>query len=99
MGVSLKPEHLRRYKQIATLLLKYGRGDLAKSIAVDEVLEQPPAGRGAERDASQLASDLEALGPTFIKLGQILSTRADLLPVPYLEALARLQDHVLPFSY
>ena len=43
--------------------------------------------------------DLESLGPTFIKLGQILSTRADLLPPAYLDALARLQDHVEPFPY
>ena len=47
----------------------------------------------------QLAADLEKLGPTFVKLGQLLSTRADLLPLPYLEALARLQDKVEPFSF
>ena len=39
------------------------------------------------------------MGPTFIKLGQLLSTRADLLPLPYMEALARLQDNVGPFPY
>jgi ubiquinone biosynthesis protein len=49
--------------------------------------------------ASDLAADLEQLGPTFVKLGQLLSTRADLLPVPYLEALARLQDDVAPFGF
>ncbi len=49
--------------------------------------------------AEELAKDLENLGPTFIKLGQLLSTRADLLPGPYLEALERLQDHIEPFSY
>ena len=49
-------------------------------------------------DPEQLARDLEALGPTFIKLGQLLSTRSDLLPGPYLEALGRLQDSVEPFS-
>src|SRR6185503_12496185 len=43
--------------------------------------------------------DLERLGPTFVKLGQLLSTRADLLPQPYLDALARLQDDVKPFSF
>jgi predicted unusual protein kinase regulating ubiquinone biosynthesis (AarF/ABC1/UbiB family) len=46
-----------------------------------------------------LAKDLEKLGPTFIKLGQLLSTRADLLPAPYLDALTRLQDHIEPFPY
>ena len=52
-----------------------------------------------EPEAKELAADLEKLGPTFIKLGQLLSTRADLLPVPYLEALSRLQDHIEPFPY
>jgi ubiquinone biosynthesis protein len=49
--------------------------------------------------AEEFASDLESLGPTFIKLGQLLSTRADLLPPAYLAALARLQDDVEPFPY
>lgn len=47
----------------------------------------------------QLARDLESLGPTFIKLGQLLSTRVDLLPPAYIEALSRLQDNVDPFPF
>src|SRR5688572_33143709 len=47
-------------------------------------------------EPERLAKDLEKLGPTFIKLGQVLSTRADLLPPSYLEALSRLQDDVAP---
>src|SRR5207245_1191929 len=46
----------------------------------------------------EVANDLEKLGATFIKLGQLLSTRGDLLPEPYLEALSRLQDQIEPFS-
>jgi hypothetical protein len=46
-----------------------------------------------------LANDLEKLGPTFIKLGQVLSSRPDLLPPAYLEALTRLQDSVKPFPF
>ncbi|MGE0444713.1 MAG: AarF/UbiB family protein [Vicinamibacterales bacterium] len=45
------------------------------------------------------ARDLESLGPTFIKLGQLLSTRGDLLPPPYIEALSRLQDDLEPFPF
>ena len=47
----------------------------------------------------ELAADVENLGPTFIKLAQLLSTRADLLPQPYIDALTRLQDKVGPFPF
>lgn len=60
----------------------------------------PPEPDTEEARARQLADDLEAMGPTFIKLGQFLSTRADMLPGSYVTALARLQDRVgpVPFS-
>ena len=57
-----------------------------------------PAAPERAADAEELASDLERLGPTFVKLGQLLSTRPDLMPEPYLTALARLQDRVEPFG-
>ena len=99
MTLSLKPTHLKRYKDIAVLLMKYGRGDLAKRLDVEGDLPPESGGVDAPAKALELAKDLERLGPTFVKLGQLLSTRADLLPVPYLEALARLQDDVEPFSF
>jgi predicted unusual protein kinase regulating ubiquinone biosynthesis (AarF/ABC1/UbiB family) len=99
MAVSLKPTHLKRYKDIAVLLAKYGRADLAKGIGVEEEIGRPAAAEGVPPKAEELARDLEKLGPTFIKLGQLLSTRADVLPVAYVEALARLQDDVEPFSF
>jgi ubiquinone biosynthesis protein len=99
MTLSLKPTHLKRYKDIAVLLMKYGRGDLAKGLDVEGDLPPESGGVDAPAKAVELAQDLERLGPTFVKLGQLLSTRADLLPVPYLEALARLQDDVEPFSF
>jgi len=98
--VSLKPERLKRYKDVTLLLVKYGRSDLVKQAGLEDHLEL------SEHDlaetspkAEELAADLEKLGPTFIKLGQLLSTRADLLPTPYLEALTRLQDKIEPFPY
>ncbi len=100
MGVSLKPERLKRYKDVAMLLIKYGRSDLISQAGLEDSVELDEitaAATGAS--AEELAADLEKLGPTFIKLGQLLSTRADLLPKPYLEALERLQDHVEPISY
>src|SRR5215203_1700307 len=100
MVVSLKPERLKRYKDVAMLLIKYGRSDLISvaglegSLLPDEIIAESEAA-----PAEELAQDLERLGPTFIKLGQLLSTRADLLPGPYLEALTRLQDQIEPFPY
>ena len=98
--VSLKPERLKRYKDVTLLLVKYGRSDLVKQAGLEDHLElsEHDLSETAPK-AEELAADLEKLGPTFIKLGQLLSTRADLLPSPYLEALTRLQDRVEPFAY
>lgn len=98
--VSLKPERLKRYKDVALLLVKYGRSDLVKQAGLEDSLELDEQALAETRpQAEELAADLERLGPTFIKLGQLLSTRADLLPAPYLDALSRLQDHIEPFPY
>jgi ubiquinone biosynthesis protein len=98
--VSLKPERLKRYKDVTLLLVKYGRSDLVKQAGLEDHLELSEQDLSETApEAKELAADLEKLGPTFIKLGQLLSTRADLLPAPYLEALTRLQDHIEPFSY
>jgi predicted unusual protein kinase regulating ubiquinone biosynthesis (AarF/ABC1/UbiB family) len=92
-------KHLQRYKDIVALIWKYGRSDLASKVAVEEALDAPaPEVAEGDRTPEQLANDLEALGPTFVKLGQILSSRPDLVPPRYIEALARLQSDVKPFS-
>lgn len=98
--VSLKTERLKRYKDVTMLLVKYGRSDLVKQAGLEDTIEldEQQLAESAPK-AEELAADLEKLGPTFIKLGQLLSTRADLLPAPYLEALSRLQDQIGPFSY
>src|SRR5215212_1517060 len=87
---------LSRYRELAKFFAKYRRADFVTQAGREHDVS-PPAGDAAE--ARDFARDLEKLGPTFIKLGQILSTRADLLPPAYLEALARLQDDVGPFPY
>ncbi len=98
--MKLSATHLKRYKQIATLLWKYGRSDLVQQMGVDDGFD-PQEIKAGSTDASpeQLTDDLEAMGPTYVKLGQVLAGRPDLLPDPYLKALARLQDNVKPFSY
>src|SRR5438132_716594 len=63
MGISLKPEHLKRYKDIAWLLMKYGRSDLVKRAGLEEALESSEgAAPAVVPEAEQLACDLEALG-------------------------------------
>jgi ubiquinone biosynthesis protein len=100
VGISLKPQHLKRYKDVALLLFKYGRMDLVQAAGLDPALDDGAAAVAtADPAAAELADDLERMGPTFIKLGQLLSTRPDILPPPYLHALARLQDRVEPFSF
>jgi ubiquinone biosynthesis protein len=88
-------ERLSRYTEFATFLAKYGRADFVTRATA----ESPEVASGDSADAKAFVCDIEELGPTFIKLGQLLSTRADLLPPPYVEALARLQDDVELFAY
>jgi ubiquinone biosynthesis protein len=101
MTLSLKPESLKRYKDIVALLIKYGRSDLVKQASLAKIGGNHTGALATTvvPKAEELATDLEKLGATFIKLGQLLSTRADLLPEPYLDALSRLQDHIGPFPF
>jgi ubiquinone biosynthesis protein len=101
MALAVKTERLKRYKDIARLLFKYGHADLVQKIGIEEALEDTPEVVDPESTAlaRQLAADLERMGPTFIKLGQLLSTRSDFLPPAFIEALSRLQDDVAPVPY
>lgn len=99
--MKISAKHLKRYKEIGLLLWKYGRSDLVQQMGIDEAVdpEEATAASTGAATPDQLADDLEAMGPTYVKLGQVLSGRPDLLPGPYLKALTRLQDKVKPFSY
>ena len=100
MALSLKPEHLRHYKNLALLLFRYGRRDVVARAGLNELLPQEPErDEHAEATAEQLAADVERLGPTYIKLGQLLSTRPDIVPAAYAQALARLQDRCEPLPF
>ncbi len=87
---------LSRYRDLARFFAKYRNADFVTHAASDR---DPGELTADAAEARAFAADLERLGPTFIKLGQLLSTRADLLPPAYLEALARLQDDVGPFPF
>ncbi|MCC5788457.1 MAG: AarF/ABC1/UbiB kinase family protein [Opitutales bacterium] len=99
--MKLSPRYLKRYKEIALLFWRYGRSDIASTMGDEGSLDSADLEPETEGKATpdQLADDLEAIGPTYVKLGQVLASRPDLLPDPYLKALARLQDKVKPFSY
>lgn len=98
MGLSLRPAHVHRYQQMAMLLVRHARGDVLRSAVgaelrdVESTPEQAAAGKA-------LAEELEAMGPTFVKLGQLLASRTDLLPSSYTQALSRLQDDVTPLPF
>lgn len=97
----LHHRHARRYRQIVQVLLAHGLGGLIalfdprdRHDAAKENVER--ADRVTNRRARHLRRALEELGPTFIKLSQILSTRADLLPPVYIRELEQLQEAVAP---
>ena len=108
MSLATKRRHLRRYADLTRLLVKYGRSDLVRDMraagfdgggsVAELAATDDPSRDGPPPEAEELAADLEQLGPTFIKLGQLLSTRVDLIPEPYTEALSRLQDDVEPIT-
>jgi ubiquinone biosynthesis protein len=89
----------RRYAALVRLLVRHGRSDLVSGAGLDEyaAADDPLHGVETTDRAEEFAADLEAMGPTYVKLGQLLSTRFDLLPAAYTTALSRLQDEVEPF--
>lgn len=89
------------YTDLVRLLLRYGRTDLLAGAQLDEfaIGDDDAVEVGSEKTAEAFAADLERMGPTYIKMGQLLSTRFDLLPPAYTEALTRLQDTVEPFPF
>ena len=92
------PGVLARTAQIVKFLLKYRSAGVFSGLDVDaaSIDAQSLPGDGKPEE---FVSDLEALGPTFIKIGQALSTRPDMVPPDYLKALERIQDDVAPLPF
>lgn len=102
--ISRTYRHLSRYRQILAILFKYGFGDLIELLRIEQYVEvglQLISRKRRDRierfsRAERVRMALEELGPTYIKLGQVLSTRPDLIPVDFINELSKLQDDVSP---
>ena len=90
---------MKRRVEIGRLLLKYGRADLVQVVGLDEGALRLEAHQEPRTDPDGLSRDLEKMGPAFVKGGQLLSTRPDLLAAPFIASLSRLQDTVEPVSF
>lgn len=95
-------QQLNNYAKFFSFILKYYNSDVVKSTA-NSVLNEIEKTEISEDEYNQkpeeLVEDLKKMGPTYVKLGQLLSTRPDLLPENYLQALANLQDDVETVPY
>lgn len=99
--------HLNRYRQILGVLFKYGFGDLIETLRIEQYIEiglQMISRKRRDRleklsRAERIRMALEELGPTYIKLGQVLSTRPDLVPVDLVNEFTKLQDKAPEFGF
>lgn len=96
---------MQRYQEIVTAFTRNGFGFIMKELGLLELLSMPKRlfieGKEIDRKSvgERFRKFFEELGPTFIKIGQIVSTRSDLIPADIINELEKLQDDVPPFSY
>lgn len=97
----------RRVRAIARILMHYGWGDIAERLGERSWLRRAGNALNSEasREIMQLPSEVRArlalqeLGPTFVKMGQVLATRPDIFPPSWIEELSKLQDQVPPVPF
>ena len=106
--VTRQYRHLIRYQQIIGIILKYGFENIIHAMNIDYYIESGlryiPFAKAPERAENyskyeRIRMVLEELGPTFIKMGQVLSSRPDLIPVGLTKELTRLQDEIPCFGF
>lgn len=99
--------HIQRYRQILSVFFRYGFGEILDALKIEQYLDVGLnfVSRKSKDNietlsrAEKVRLAIEELGPTFIKIGQILSTRPDLLPADFINELEKLQDHVPSFDF
>ncbi|WP_074726756.1 2-polyprenylphenol 6-hydroxylase [Paenibacillus naphthalenovorans] len=103
--IGKRMRHISRYRDIAIALIRHGFGIVVEEIGFAQFLSLPqrmffePKKKDPKSVGERIRLVLQELGPTFVKLGQIASTRPDLLPEEIIRELEKLQDRVPPFSF
>jgi ubiquinone biosynthesis protein len=98
----LKTRNIGAYRDLLVLFTRYGLKDFRFNADPAEALlpeDEAPLEADVRQRAQAFAKALKEMGPTYVKFGQVLSTRPDIVPAEYIQALESLQDGVEPFSF
>ena len=97
--MSILPDEYDKYIRFFRFIIKYWNSQLFAAVNDDDINFEEIHPKDLDPSPEELAEDLQNMGPTYVKLGQLLSTRPDILPQPYLDALSELQDdgEVIPY--
>jgi predicted unusual protein kinase regulating ubiquinone biosynthesis (AarF/ABC1/UbiB family) len=102
--MAISSEKINQYRKLLSFILKYWNSDLFKDTASSALgteieIDAEKENEWYDQSPEELVNDLEQMGATYVKLGQLLSTRPDFLPDRYLDALSDLQDKAEPIPY
>ncbi|MBC7773249.1 MAG: AarF/ABC1/UbiB kinase family protein, partial [Pyrinomonadaceae bacterium] len=105
--ITRRIQHVQRYAQVLEVLARHGFADLSQQLGLDTLIDRGRAIVGGAPKgpsepvplAERLRKVLEELGPTFVKLGQVMSTRPDLVPPDWVEEFKKLQNNVPGVEY
>jgi predicted unusual protein kinase regulating ubiquinone biosynthesis (AarF/ABC1/UbiB family) len=99
----LKARDIGAYRDLLVLFTRYGRKDFRLSFAPEDIIVAEESEEVMEPDvarrAKAFAESLKKMGPSYVKFGQVLSTRPDVVPPEYIAELESLQDSIEPFSF
>jgi predicted unusual protein kinase regulating ubiquinone biosynthesis (AarF/ABC1/UbiB family) len=99
----LKTRNIGAYRDLLLLFTRYGRKDFKLKLGAEDLVVKTDEEVAIEPDvaarAKAFATALKEMGPTYVKFGQVLSTRPDIVPPEYIAELESLQDQIEPFSF